>query len=135
MSHSASGWLSLRVIWFLVTVSLGMTGKASAQVGASLTGVVTDRSGAVVARAKVKVTNQQNGQSQVVATADAGDFHFFNLPPASYSVEVSLTGFGDVTKRIELLVGTDQVMNFDVGVAGTSQLVTVDAGGDNTISY
>ncbi len=118
----------------LVVVSFAVSSFARAQVGANLTGVVTDKSGAVVPHANVKVTDNLTGLTQTVVTGDAGDFHLFNLPPAGYSVEVSAQGFGVSTKQIELVVGTDQAVTVEVGAAGTTEQVTVAAGGDNTIS-
>ena len=136
MSHSGSvrSYVRLSAQLILLIAFWSVIDIASAQVGASLTGVVTDRSGALVAGAKVKVVNKQTSQAQVVVTGDGGDFHVFNLPPASYLVEVTSSGFGSVTKQAELLVGTEQVLNFDLGIGGTSQVVVVEAGGDNTIS-
>jgi hypothetical protein len=70
--------------WMLLLIFIGMNAMchlAAAQVGVNLTGVVTDRSGAVVAGAVVKVTDQRNGQVKAVTTGEAAGFHIFNLPP------------------------------------------------------
>jgi hypothetical protein len=118
----------------LLLASLVLSSTAFAQVGANLTGVVKDKSGAVVPHASVKVTNKLTGLTQTLPTGDAGDFHVFNLAPATYDVEVSAAGFGDATKQIELVVGTDQALTIELGAAGTNEVVTVAAGGDNSIS-
>lgn len=59
----------------------------------SLTGVVTDSSGAVVPNAQVQVTNEGTGAIRTVATGSAGDFNVPSLDLGTYRVRITATGF------------------------------------------
>jgi hypothetical protein len=76
-----------------------------ADVTGSITGVVHDRAGAVVAGAKVTVTNVQTNLSQVATTGPDGVFHFLALPAANYKISATATGFrvynaSDITLQV-----------------------------------
>lgn len=59
----------------------------------SLSGTVSDPAGAVVAGAKVDVTNQGTGVTTSVLTNDAGVYRAAFLIPGSYTVRVQAPGF------------------------------------------
>jgi hypothetical protein len=59
----------------------------------ALSGTVTDPSGAVVAGAKVSVTNLATSRSQTATTGDNGAYRFSLLPPGKYKVKVDMAGF------------------------------------------
>jgi len=59
----------------------------------TLTGIVTDSSGAVIPGAQVVLTNQATGGRQTSTTNDAGIFLFASILPGTYSVEISMGGF------------------------------------------
>ena len=58
-----------------------------------LSGPVTDPTGATVPNADVKLTNQATGLVRDVQTTDSGLYNFPLLPPGSYRIEVSRSGF------------------------------------------
>jgi iron complex outermembrane receptor protein len=59
----------------------------------TISGVITDASGGVVANAAVKATNETTGQTWTAASGPSGEFQLQNLPAGSYTVEVSAAGF------------------------------------------
>src|SRR5277367_6419692 len=59
----------------------------------TLKGTITDVSGAVVTGAELKATNEATSEALTAASSATGEFIFRNLPPGSYSVEVSAPGF------------------------------------------
>ncbi len=78
----------------LLALALPWNGIARAQTSAgAISGVVTDASGAVVANAAVKGTNEVTGQSWSAASNASGEFRLKNMPPGFYSLEVSAPGF------------------------------------------
>ena len=82
--------LSLRI----ATVSLLVSAAAYGQAGkATISGVVTDPSGAVVGQAEVTVTNAATGQAFKTSTNEKGEWAVSSIPPATYRVSVSKTGF------------------------------------------
>src|SRR5262245_3636590 len=60
---------------------------------ASLTGTITDSSGAAAVRASVRLANADTGESQQVATSDSGSYDFQLLKPGRYTLTVELPGF------------------------------------------
>jgi outer membrane receptor protein involved in Fe transport len=96
---------------------------------ASLSGLVRDASGAVVANAKVVIANKAKGVARDLATNDAGLFAAPGLPPAGgYSVSVSAPGFAQwEAGNVELLVGQNVGLNVKLEVASSSTRVEVTA--------
>src|SRR5215813_10741164 len=86
--------LRSRLGW--VVLGISMLGQAFGQGGATgaITGNVEDASGAVVANADVKITNQDTGTVTRAAKTDAtGSFTVNLLPVATYTVTIASTGF------------------------------------------
>jgi hypothetical protein len=100
---------------------------ARAQVGANVNGVVTDSSDAVVPGATITITNTSNGESQVQITSSGGNYRGVNLQPAPYVITVEAKGFAIQKKNITLLVGSDETVDFKMGVSEVAQNVTVMA--------
>src|SRR5262249_62168546 len=89
-----------RMIWImwisasLLCVSLLFNLPLQAQIySGSLTGVVTDPSGAVVPGAKVKLTDVEKGFSDETDPGSAGRYVLRSLPPGNYRISIALTGF------------------------------------------
>src|SRR5215469_4660870 len=66
---------------------------AWAQYGAAIQGVVRDKSGAVVAGAKVTVTEQSTGVNHDSLTSASGFYSVPGLAPGTYTVSVEATSF------------------------------------------
>lgn len=102
---------------------------ASAQTAsASLSGRVTDPSGAVIPNASVKVINVLTGVTTSTLSNGAGDYVFATLPPGSYRLTVSAPGFSQsVTQGIQLFVQDRIARNVSLRVGAPDQTVTVNA--------
>ena len=85
--------LSLACLMFLLGVVAGPK-RAEAQVsGATLSGVVTDTSGALVPNAAITITNTDTGTTRNVTTNTEGFYSAPNLNPGNYEVKVAAKGF------------------------------------------
>ena len=108
---------------------LGVLGVASlrAQVStSSITGVVTDSSGAVVANAKVEAKNDDTGVVFQQNTTSAGTYAFPSLTPGRYSITVTMPGFQTFTSTHNVLtVGTPLVVDVALVVGTVGQTVEV----------
>ena len=98
-----------------------------AQVGtSSITGVVTDASGAVVANAKVEAKNDDTGVVFEQNTSSAGTYAFASLTPGRYSITVTMPAFQTFTSVHNVLtVGTPLVVDVALKVGTVGQSVEV----------
>src|SRR6516165_6207740 len=92
----------------------------------SITGIVTDSSGAVVANARVEAKNDDTGVVFDQSTTSAGAYAFASLPPGSYSITVTMSGFQTFTSTHNVLtVGTPLVVDVALKVGTIGQSVEV----------
>jgi hypothetical protein len=111
----------------VLAVLMGVAGSTFAQTATGqITGTVVDTTGAIVANAKVTVTNEQNGLSRASRTNDQGTYSVPLLPVGLYVVTVEKDGFKlAVSSSNELKV--DQVLRVDLRleVGALSETVSV----------
>ena len=114
---------------FILIISATCAYAEGSEAGA-VRGTVTDPSGAVIPGAKVHLFNEVSGLDRTVTTDATGQFVFANIPFNPYRISVSANGFAPLSQNIEIrsVVGTS--LNLVLQVAGASQTVTVEAGGD-----
>jgi hypothetical protein len=106
--------------------SLSLT--AHAQSTATVSGRVTDPSGAVVAGAAVTVRNAGTGIERATKTDASGDYSVPSLQPGQYSVTVQASGFARFQlRRLALQVDQNVTANAQLGIASEGQTVTVDS--------
>src|SRR5713101_2884353 len=113
--------------YFIVAIQLLSSVSLWAQVStSSITGVVTDASGAVVASAKVELKNEDTGAVFNGATTSAGVYSFASLTPGRYTVTVTQPGFQTFSSVHNVLtVGTPLVIDISLKVAAVGQSVQV----------
>jgi hypothetical protein len=94
----------------------------------SLTGVVTDRTGAVIANATITATNAATAQSITARTDGTGRYVFANLEPGIYTVTARSPGFNAQTLNgIDVAASQAVVRNIALDVGASTQTVTVQA--------
>lgn len=129
MFSKMSLWFSLCLLVLLAVPS------AFPQATTSLSGVVTDTSGAVVPGAQVKLVSPLTGAARSGVTNKAGEYSFPQLAPGRYELTVSSPGFATVKKSaFDLLVSEPATINISLPVATTSSEVTVSAGGQPVLN-
>jgi hypothetical protein len=98
------------------------------QVTATLTGRVTDQSGATVAGAEVTVKDLETGAIRSTATGAAGEYREFALLVGDYEVRVTKEGFAEqIRTGIRLVVGEEARVDVTLQVGLMSQQVTVSS--------
>src|SRR5438552_3519621 len=83
----------LILLFSLAIFLMGIT-TARAQIGTgSITGIVTDSTGAVIPEAEVTITNADTNVPRVTTSTTSGDYAITGLLPGRYSVTVKKSGF------------------------------------------
>jgi hypothetical protein len=110
-------------------ILFGFATMAGAQDVASLTGVVSDSSGAVVPEADVTLRNPQTGVVYVTTTNAAGSYNLTQIKPGpGYQLEVNHSGFKPITiSGLYLNVDATRVQNAQLAVGGGTEMVEVSA--------
>jgi len=110
----------------LLLCAIGVTGLR-AQVTATISGTVTDSSGAAVSGAKVGVKNAGTDITQTTSTDAQGRYSVPELPVGDYQVQAAASGFQNVVHTgITLTVGAQSVVDFSLPVGQAQQTVTVE---------
>lgn len=95
---------------------------------ATLTGLVTDPSGAVIPGATVRATNVTTNATKEAQTTELGVFTIPYLDPGVYDVEVSAKGFQTVVRpKIVLRVADKVNLRVELKLSQTSETVVVTA--------
>ncbi|MCX6593700.1 MAG: TonB-dependent receptor [Acidobacteria bacterium] len=114
-----------QIIFSLIFVSV--TSWAQTATGI-ITGTVSDSSGAVVAAAKVVITNAATGAKVEVASNSEGTYTAPLLPPGGYSVAVTASGFKTFEQTgIRLQVQQQARVNVTLQLGAVSDSVSVTA--------
>jgi hypothetical protein len=114
-------------VMVILAIGILSASNASAQVsGATLSGTITDPSGAAIAGAKVSVTNKATGVIRDVTSDDAGFYSAPNLLPGPYEVAASASGFSTTKQSdLTLTVGAQQSLNLSLRIGDARQTVVV----------
>ena len=119
-------FLSLFVLGFAL---MGLVQRADAQVlFGSVSGTVTDQSGAGVPRAHVTLINRATSVQKEADADESGHYTITDVPPGNYDLKVTASGFKPLTQT-NLSVSVNTVTNADVKlqVGAVSEQVTVEA--------
>ena len=118
-----AGWVCIAM---LILLSAG-SGKGLAQTTtATLSGIVTDESGAVLPGAHVVVANTETGVQRSISTNEKGYYLVSELAPGRYQVTVSQSGFETLVRAgITLAVGQSVSLPLAMKVGAVTEQVTV----------
>ncbi len=101
---------------------------AFAQANSTVTGIVTDQTGAVVAGAKVVLTDPGTGSANTTESGATGLFSISGLNPANYNLKISAKGF-EAFAQNGVVVNVSSTVRVDVKltIGAENQTVTVEA--------
>jgi len=119
---------NLGILALVMAVVLSVAGSPLLAQGATgtISGVVSDTTGAVLPGVEVSVTNVGTTQSRLVITGDEGRYSTPQLLSGDYEVRAELAGFQTgVRQGIRLVVGQQAVVNFSLQVGSISEEVIV----------
>ncbi len=114
--------------WLLVAVALllaaAVPGQAQVNTG-SLSGQISDSSGAALAGAKVMVVDGATGYRRVEKSQPDGQYQMPNLPIGVYTLTVTAPGFTVASESVTINVGARARADLQMHVGSESQTVQV----------
>jgi carboxypeptidase family protein/TonB-dependent receptor-like protein len=120
--------MTLPLVLLAMVFCLALSGIAVGQeeTAATVSGQVTDSTGAIVVGATVVITNDANGQERRVQTNEDGRFVISPLSPGSYTLVVEQTNFKrHVQTGVVLNVKDRRQLNVALEAGNVSEVVTV----------
>ena len=122
-----TGWM--KAVLCTVLLAMGMTAARGQEVTGSISGTVTDKSGAAVKGATITLTNTDLGQDVRTLTTDSGGFYTAtSLPLGTYTVKVTDPGFKtEAVTGLVLHTNDALTINRALSPGNTSETVAVTA--------
>ena len=123
--------LSLLLLMLPLAVSAQVTSSSS-----SVTGVVTDPNGAVIAGANVTLTDTRTSKEQTTTTDEQGVYRFAQVQPGQgYKITVTAGGFQTYTlSDVALRVGNIETQNVQLTAGQVTETVSVTASNEATLN-
>ncbi|HWZ98736.1 MAG TPA: TonB-dependent receptor [Candidatus Dormibacteraeota bacterium] len=120
----------LSALFLLIIALFSPTAQAQLYTG-SVTGTVTDPSGASVPSAKVTLVDQNKGFSFTATTESAtGRFVLRSIPPGTYKITVEAKGFqGQTQEGITLDINQNLSLDFSLKLGSANEVVEVKGSG------
>jgi hypothetical protein len=113
--NQAGKFLSAAVTIFVLSLSLLFAQDSPPQqTTGTLSGIVTDPSGKVLAEANVSIKNLATGETRAVQTDPSGVYQVAGLPAGEYEVSASMGGLGGSPARVSLSPGAQQTLNLSL---------------------
>jgi hypothetical protein len=117
--------LQLRHICFLFLAAAPAFAQSIAS--GTVSGAVSDQSGAVIAGAVVELSNPNTGYDQSTKTDNTGTFRFTNVPFNSYHLTAKAQGFSQATQDIDVRGTVPVTANVALNVATETTSVEVES--------
>jgi len=118
---------SCRILALALMLAMSASAFGQAYFG-TVTGALTDQSGAVIPQAKVTLTDQNKGYAFNATSDGDGRYLFRSIPPGIYSVTADVQGFVKTVRTgIRVDVNQNATADLSLKVSGSTQTIEVDA--------
>jgi len=126
MNRRAFAWILRSLLAAAVLIILSVRPLLAQVDTGSITGTVTDASGAVVTGAKVTLTNEGTGASLSTSAGSDGGYKFTPLRIGSYKVDASAQGFKTSSEpHISVDVGSNVLVNLKLQPGSVNETIEV----------
>ena len=116
-------------IAIMLTIVISANAQASSTT-AEVRGQITDGTGAVIPGATVTLTDVSKGAVRTGTTDAEGHYAFLALLPGAYDLKIEAKGFAGKTTHLELTVGQQANISFQLAAGGVEIKVDIVAGGE-----
>ncbi|MBS1790338.1 MAG: carboxypeptidase regulatory-like domain-containing protein [Acidobacteria bacterium] len=130
MRRSASYALST---WLLIS-AFAVFALAQAPVG-TISGTVSDQSGAVIRNAAITIKNKATGIERQIKSDEDGNFSAAALPAGEYELKAIATGFRTILQEVTVATGAIAKVELRMEVGQQTEIVTIEGGGSNQLNY
>src|SRR5205814_1128180 len=95
------------VVRRFLSIALFITALTSAALAyqsnsGTISGTVTDPSGALIPGASVEIANHVSGYTRTAKTDSSGQFRFYNVPFNPYHMTITASGFSPAARQVEI---------------------------------
>lgn len=128
-------WSGVAILLAILASGTPWINAQLATTTATLSGVVSDPSGAVLPKASVTLTSPETGTNRTFVTDAGGRYSFSQLPPSTYSLTIKAKGFETYRQDgivLNAAMSASQNVTMTVGSEMQSVTVTADASQMNT---
>jgi hypothetical protein len=125
------GVLVVLVLFFVVIVCPSAWSQAET---GSISGTVTDQTGALVPQATVTATSVATGASRTVQSGSEGQYVIPELLPGVYNVSVTASGFAAFKASAEVTVGGKVTVDAKLSLSATTATVEVIGAGGTSVN-
>ena len=119
---------AIRSAFLAVALTALAIPAAWGQTWSSFTGTIFDSTGAVVPAAIVTLESPNLvGGAQTASSNERGEYRFNDLPPGTYDLTASMSGFQTVKRKgLRILFGTTLTVDITLGVGNARESLTVE---------
>ena len=115
-------------LWGIALLAILGAATGLAQTNATLTGTVTDSSGAVIPAAEIAIMNMETGESYATSTNETGNYTIPFIKPGTFELIVTTPGFKQYTRPgIRLDTASSARADAVLEVGEVTESVTVEA--------
>jgi hypothetical protein len=119
----------------LISLTIFVPATSTAQsTNASVTGTVSDSSGALLPGVTITAENTQTGVVTTTLSNESGAYSFPTLQPGTYRVSGELPGFQTRIYDVVLQLAAQIRLNFELAVASVSQSIEVSAAAESVLA-
>src|SRR6266404_5941548 len=130
MTTSTLHKTALRLLVLIALIAIPLAPALAQAFGAgTVTGTVLDPDNAVVPNANVTIANPVTGYTRSAVTNQDGTFRFDNVPPNSYQISISASGFSPATQNVNVRTSVPIALKVALNVGTASETVTVSSAG------
>jgi hypothetical protein len=111
---------------FVLVLAMSVAVYAQAPTG-TISGTVTDESGAIIPNATITITAKGTGITRTATTNAEGVFNASAIPAGDYEVRSEVQGFRTTLREATVLAGSSTTVNLPMQLGATKDVVTVEA--------